>query len=161
MPDKPLQEQDFEPALSLGPLTLAYLDEMVEIENLSFTSPWSKEAYRKELTENDLAIYVGMFYGSHLIGYAGMWKVLDEGHISNIAIHPNFRGRHFGELLLEYLKQQAILNRIERMTLEVRRSNISAQRLYQRFGFTFAGVRPHYYNDNNEDAFIYWLEIEK
>ena len=147
------------PALSLLPLTEAYLDELVAIEQLSFASPWSKEAYRRELTENDLAVYVGLFYGDRLIGYAGLWRILDEGHISNIAVHPAFRGHRFGELLLAYLQQQALLHKLERLTLEVRRSNVAAQTLYTRCGFVYAGIRPHYYNDNGEDAFIYWLEI--
>lgn len=94
----------------------------------------------------------------HLLGYAGMWLMVDEAHITTIAMRTAWRGKGLGELLLVSLIDVARDLAIARMTLEVRVSNEAAQRLYRKYGFDQAGVRPRYYSDNNEDAFIMTTE---
>lgn len=157
MKEKELQAED----ISLVRLTEAYINEMMEIENLSFTAPWSRDSYLHDLKENPLAYYSGCLYQGRLIGYAGVWQIIDEGHISNVAVHPDFRGRRVGELLLRDIFCFCVKHGICRVTLEVRKSNLSAQKLYERLGFRCVGLRPKYYTDNNEDACIYWCELEK
>ena len=92
------------------------------------------------------------------VGYAGMWLVLDEGHITNVAIHPDYRGRKLGEKLMRALIQLAADTSLSWMTLEVRRSNVVAQSLYRKLGFIDVGYRKRYYADNKEDALIMALE---
>ena len=142
-------------------LTDDYIDQMMAIENLSFTQPWSKASYLHDLNENPSAYYSGCLYENKLIGYAGVWQIMDEGHISNVAVHPDFRGMRIGELLLRDIFCFCMKHGIARVTLEVRKSNLSAQKLYERLGFENAGIRPKYYEDNHEDAYIYWCDLQK
>ena len=93
-----------------------------------------------------------------VVGYAGMWKIQDEGHITNIAVHPEFRGVHIGKALMSQLINEARSLGVNSMTLEVRKSNIIARNLYESFGFKEAGVRKGYYADNKEDAIVMWNE---
>lgn len=143
-------------------MTLDDVDEVMAIESLVYTQPWSARGYRHELTHNDLAHYQVLTV-SHspvhpqLIGYVGYWLVLDEAHISTIVIHPEWRGQGLGELLLLSVLQQAIDQGAAMATLEVRRSNLVAQLLYQKYSFEVVGERPRYYHDNHEDALIMTL----
>jgi ribosomal-protein-alanine N-acetyltransferase len=91
-----------------------------------------------------------------IIGFAGMWVVMDEAHITTIGVLPEHRGQGLGELLLVTLFSDAMRRGAEWVTLEVRVSNDSAQALYQKYGFTRQGVRRRYYSDNGEDAYIMW-----
>lgn len=91
-----------------------------------------------------------------IIGFAGMWNVLDEAHVTTIGIVPSLRGRNLGELLFVALMDEAIRRRVTWVTLEVRVTNIAAQSLYRKYGFAVQGRRPRYYSDNNEDAYIMW-----
>lgn len=93
-----------------------------------------------------------------IVGHGGIWLSLDEGHITTIAVHPDHRGRGVGELLLIGLIDEAYDLGAQQLTLEVRVSNNTAQRLYNKYGFAEHGVRPRYYTDNNEDAVIMWTE---
>lgn len=133
---------------------------ILEIEKRCFPIPWTKSAFEKELKSNKLAHYfVGVLDGK-VAGYGGMWLIVDEGHITNIAVHPDFRGKKIGENIIKALVQEAEERRIYRLTLEVRKSNIIAQNLYKKLGFVACGIRPAYYSDNSEDALIMWREIE-
>lgn len=96
-----------------------------------------------------------------IIGFAGMWQILDEAHVTTIGVHPDFRGHGLGELLFVALIDEAIRRDVGWLTLEVRVSNHTAQRLYEKYGFTVQGRRPRYYSDNNEDAYIMWSESLK
>ncbi|MBE3582121.1 MAG: ribosomal protein S18-alanine N-acetyltransferase [Thermoanaerobacteraceae bacterium] len=137
-------------------MTIRHLDEVLAIERASFPSPWPRSSFLNELLTNDCARYYVCLEGDRVVGYAGMWIILDEAHITNIAVHPAYRGRRLGELLLRTLMQEAARLGADRMTLEVRVSNLPAQRLYARLGFVRAGIRKGYYNDNHEDAIIMW-----
>ena len=131
-----------------------------QIEQEAFTSPWTAEAFINELTNNHFARYMVMILNEDVIGYGGMWTIMDEAHITNIAVRQDYRGQGFGERLLVELQRTAVFFGMNRMTLEVRVSNEQAQRLYRKLGFSPSGVRPGYYSDNNEDALIMWAELD-
>lgn len=129
---------------------------VLEIEKLSFKTPWSEEAFYNEIDKNACARYIVAREDKAVLGYGGMWVIMDEGHITNIAVHPDFRGMHIGDLIVRGLIQVAIIEKASSLTLEVRKTNYIAQNLYRKYGFEIAGVRPRYYADNGEDAYIMW-----
>ncbi|XID92870.1 ribosomal protein S18-alanine N-acetyltransferase [Paenibacillaceae bacterium WGS1546] len=132
---------------------------IVDIEREAFTAPWSAEAFRNELTNNLFAKYMVMERKGDIVGYGGMWLIIDEAHVTNIAIRERYRGRGFGHALLKQLMKTAHYLGARRMTLEVRVSNDTAQSLYRKMGFVPSGVRPNYYSDNLEDALIMWADL--
>lgn len=134
---------------------------IVDIERESFSAPWSAEAFRTELAQNLFAKYMIMELDGVIVGYGGMWLIIDEAHITNIAVRTPYRGRGYGELLLRELMKTALWLGARRMTLEVRVSNEVAQSLYRKMGFYPSGVRPAYYSDNLEDALIMWVELDE
>lgn len=133
---------------------------ILAIEEEAFSSPWSEEAFRNELTNNMFARYLVMEYWGEVLGYGGMWVIMDEAHITNIAVRSDVRGKGLGNRLLDQMQRTAVFFGATRMTLEVRVSNGRAQKLYRKFGFEPAGVRPRYYSDNDEDALIMWAELD-
>jgi [ribosomal protein S18]-alanine N-acetyltransferase len=136
-----------------------HIDDILIVENLSFKIPWSRQSLSDEILRNEFAYYICACCGDQLIGYAGMWHVCDEGHITNIAVHPEFRGNGAGSMLMEGLISAANELSIGALTLEVRRSNESAIALYKKYGFENDGLRKAYYSDNNEDAIIMWKRL--
>lgn len=143
--------------IAVEPMKIEDLQDVMEIETLSFAVPWSRNSFLYELLENERAFYwVAKETFGRIIGYIGMWVVLDEGHITNVAVHPNFRRRGAGEALMNELIRGSRLNGVSHLTLEVRFSNQAAQQLYTKLGFVEAGIRRRYYADNNEDAIIMW-----
>lgn len=132
------------------------IDSVLEISSLSFSIPWSRDSYIQELT-NPLAKYLVAKIDNKIVGFVGTWIVLDESHITNIAIHPNHRKQGIGSSLLEeflkYCKSQGCIA----FTLEVRNSNKAAKTLYEKYNFKQEGVRKGYYEDTKEDAIIMWL----
>ncbi|QAY66887.1 ribosomal protein S18-alanine N-acetyltransferase [Paenibacillus protaetiae] len=143
------------------PMVLADIPAVEEIEQEAFATPWTSDAFTNELTNNMFAKYIVMESGGELIGYGGMWVIVDEAHVTNVAIRSDCRGQGFGRLLMSELQHKAVFYGAERMTLEVRVSNTVAQNLYRKLGFEPSGVRPGYYSDNNEDALIMWAELER
>ncbi|SHK62580.1 ribosomal protein S18-alanine N-acetyltransferase [Tepidibacter formicigenes] len=141
-------------------LTKDDIKNIVEIEELCFPTPWTKGAFEKEL-KNKLARYIVIEKDTNIVAYGGIWLIIDEGHITNIAVHPNYRGLGFGNEIVSALINECIKNNIVSMTLEVRKSNIMAQNLYKKHGFKIAGIRPSYYTDTQEDALIMWKDINK
>lgn len=137
-------------------LKLEHIDSVLVIDTLCFPTPWSKESFQKEIENNKFARYIIAKKGEVVIGYAGMWLILDEGHITNIAVHPEYRGIGAGKLLLEALIEICKIELVNSITLEVRKSNIVAQSLYKKYGFVEEGIRKEYYGDNREDAIIMW-----
>lgn len=146
---------DQKTSLRIFPFELKYIDDIVDIERLSFTDPWSKISFLKEL-ENPSARYLVAEIKGRIIGYGGYWSILNEGHITNIAVHPDYRGQGIGSALLTAMINLAQREGIDAMTLEVRISNRIAQSVYLKHGFTVVGVRKKYYQDNGEDALIMW-----
>jgi ribosomal-protein-alanine acetyltransferase len=129
---------------------------MAEMDVLCFTAPWSEDSFAKEIRENHLAFYIVAETQGRMVGYAGLWRIIDEGHITNVAVHPDFRRRGVGEALVSVLLTHTMENGITDHTLEVRVSNEAAISLYTKFGFEPAGLRKNYYEDNGEDAIIMW-----
>lgn len=144
--------------ISVRAMVLGDIEEIMKIEKLCFTVPWSRLSFQREIKENMLAKYFIVELEGSIVGYGGMWIIIDEAHITNIAIHPEFRGRNLGGFLLKSMIEYAKNINVFKMTLEVRRSNEAARGLYRKFGFKDIGVRPRYYSDNNEDAIIMWKE---
>jgi [ribosomal protein S18]-alanine N-acetyltransferase len=124
------------------------------IERASFTAPWPPHAYRSELESNRLAHYLVARAGDSVVGYGGMWLMVDEAHITTFAIHPAWRRQRIGERLLLAFLDVAIDQRAHEATLEVRLSNLAARKLYEKYGFRPVGLRPRYYSDDQEDALI-------
>lgn len=144
-------------ALKVGPMCVADLEEVIAIEKLSFAMPWSRNSFLNELMENERAVYLVVKNEfEQVIGYIGMWIIFDEGHITNLAVHPKFRLQGAGSLLLNGLTAYGRREGVKYLTLEVRRSNELAQKLYYKHGFVHMGARRKYYLDNNEDALIMW-----
>lgn len=146
--------------ITIRPMTMADVDGVMTVERASFKTPWSREAFERELTVNHMAHYLVAIIDQQVIGYAGFWQVIDEGHITNIAIAPQWRTKGHGKLLVEQLLNDARAKEIAYMTLEVRVNNHSAINLYRQFGFIDHGVRPNYYYDTGEDALIMWAKLK-
>ena len=149
-----------------------------EIEKQCFAVPWSYESLYKDIVENKLAFYIvaeiagaagadgdetaadgtqgSSGIAGQICGYVGIWKIFEEGHITNVAVAPEFRRKHIGRAMLETLISVTAEAGIEKYTLEVRAGNEPAIRLYEGLGFKSAGIRPGYYEDNGEDAVIMW-----
>lgn len=138
-------------------MTTLDIDGVLAVEQQSFTTPWSREGFVNEMS-NELSYYLVMVEAGNIIGYAGMWLIVDEAHVTNVAILPEYRGRKLGEKLMATLLEHAKVRGATRMTLEVRASNEVAQGLYSKFGFTSQGRRRNYYTDTKEDALIMWRE---
>jgi len=124
------------------------------IERESFSTPWPAHAYRQEIEQNRLAHYIVARYRGAIVGFAGIWLLVDEAHITTFATRTAWRRQGIGERLLVALLELARARGAKEATLEVRPSNIPAKRLYEKYGFKVVGVRPRYYSDNSEDALI-------
>ena len=135
---------------------VTYLDRIYEIECLSFTMPWSQEAIKEELSSLDFSRYFVLELENTTVAYSGYWRIIEEGHITNVAVHPDYRHNGYGELLMCGMIEDAIEHGVIAMTLEVRVSNENAIKLYEKVGFVIEGIRPKYYTDNGEDAYIMW-----
>jgi [ribosomal protein S18]-alanine N-acetyltransferase len=138
------------------------LPAVMEIDRQSFAQPWSESTYRTELRNRRDCRYVTArrvsAAGSQIVGYGGLWLVVDDGHITTLAVAPDQRGRGIGGLLLEALIDAALSIGAAQLTLEVRAGNRAAQRLYLSYGFAPVATRARYYQDNGEDALIMWTD---
>ncbi len=140
-------------------MELKDIDRIHEIETKSFATPWSKEAFHNELTMNKFALYTVIEVGNEVAGYCGAWMVIDEVHITNIALLPEYRGMKLGEALLRKVMDLVKELGAKTMTLEVRVSNLVAQSLYRKLGFQEGAIRKQYYTDNLEDALVMWVNL--
>lgn len=140
----------------IRPMTYADISGVLEVERASFLTPWSKDAFESELSHAGFSQYFVAEDHNRIIGYGGMWVILDEAHITNIAVHPDERGKKVGEQILLTLIRTAEALGCGGMTLEVRVGNQVAQNLYAKHGFYTRGVRRGYYTDTGEDALIMW-----
>ena len=137
-------------------MELSDIEDILVVEKLSFSIPWSKDSFEKEIVDNNLATYLVAKVNEKAVGYIGMWKVLNEGHITNVAVHPEFRHQGIGDQLVSELLSLCEKENIDLVTLEVRKSNYNAIKLYEKHGFVAEGIRKAYYQDNKEDAIIMW-----
>lgn len=136
------------------------LDRIMEVEKCSFTTPWSRNSFLLEITKNQLARYFVAEVDGLVAGYGGIWLILDEGHITNIAVDEEYRRLGVGKKLLEELIILCEKYEMAGMTLEVRESNEPAKELYKSYDFVENGRRPNYYQDVGEDAILMWKKLE-
>lgn len=134
------------------------LDQITEIEKICFSLPWSKNSFEQEL-KNELAYYQCAEEDGKIMGYMGMWRIIDECHITNVAVLPEYRNRGIASMLINKMVEICKCSEIQNMTLEVRQSNLPAINLYEKFGFISVGKRPRYYMKPMEDAIIMWKKI--
>lgn len=142
--------------LEIQQMTKEHIDSVLAIEQSCFALPWTREDFEREMTENKLAIYSIAVLDGNIVGYAGMWHIVTEGHITNVAVLQEYRRRGIGKALLERMIAIAEQKEMIGITLEVRISNIAAQKLYIKYGFRPEGFRKKYYQDTKEDAIIMW-----
>jgi ribosomal-protein-alanine N-acetyltransferase len=143
-----------EPAFALAPMTLDDLEQVMAIERASFRTPWSQGAFRYELTQNRVAHCTVLRAGAQIVGYLCLWEIGSEVHITNLAVHPDYRRRGVARALLEAMLAGARQRGVELVFLEVRPTNAEAIGLYASFGFQVIGRRKGYYFDNGEDALV-------
>lgn len=164
------------PSYRVRPMAITDLDQVMRIEGASFPMPWPRRAYEYEITQNRHSTMLVLESGAdqghprgafphtrgkpasaragQVLGYGGFWLLADEAHICTLAVDPDWRGRHLGELVLVSLLEHAIALGAHKATLEVRVSNLAAQRLYLKCGFEVLSRQSRYYADTNEDAYI-------
>jgi [ribosomal protein S18]-alanine N-acetyltransferase len=157
--------------------------QVVAIDRLSFDLPWSERSYAYEITEANYSHMVvleqaaesaqprgwrrwmprlnGRHPAGNIVGYGGLWNIMSEAHISTIAVHPDYRGRGCGEILLAGMVQRSITLHAGFVVLEVRVSNTAAQSLYRKYEFQTASLKPKYYRNNNEDAYDMRLDLAR
>lgn len=141
-----------------------HVDSVAALEQLCFSVPWSAQSFLDELTKNPKARYLVLLdkeNPTQVIAYGGYWKIFDEGHITNIAVHPNWRNQKAATYLMCQMMQFGKSEGVREMTLEVRVSNLPAQAVYRKLGFQEEGIRKHYYEDNGEDAIIMWYRCQE
>jgi len=142
--------------LAIEPMTHADVPQVLRIEREAFATQWPAEAFYNELNSNKLAHYfIGRCEGE-VVAYGGIWAILEDAHVTTIAVDARHRGRGFGEIMLLHLIDKALAHGASWMTLEVRESNTVAQCLYRKYGFTTVTARKGYYSDNNENALVMW-----
>jgi len=151
-------EQRADHVVTIEKMKMKDLDEVMEVERQCFTTPWSRYSFVCELKDNQFSHYIVAKHSDRVIGYAGMWIILDEAHVTNVGVLPEYRGGGVGELLMRSLIIAAKEHGAKKMTLEVRKSNYVAQNLYSKLGFEPVGIRRGYYLDNREDAVIMWKD---
>lgn len=142
--------------LRFEPLSDAHIARVVEIEAVSNGAPWSERSFRSELTSPQSVFRVAIESG-RVVGYAGLWLIVDEAHITTVAVDPEMRrkgiGRHVVVEILKLAQEAGMLC----ATLEVRAGNAAALALYEKLGFERVAIRKGYYPDNKEDAVVMWL----
>lgn len=140
--------------IELCKIDASHIDELVDINHNSFEHPWSRDSLVSEIT-NKFAHYIGIKMDNKLVGYIGIWFIIDEAHITNVAVNPYYRRIGLANKLLQASLRLCHKHNITAITLEVRASNAPARNLYTKFGFQEEGIRKKYY-ENGEDALIMW-----
>jgi len=134
--------------------------QVIEVEQASFATPWTTDIFYQELLDNQHAHYFVVELEGKVVGYIGTWAIFEDAQITNIAVMPAYRGKKLGEKLFGYAVHYLIQIGAQRLSLEVRQSNIPAQRLYRKFGLVPGGIRKNYYTDNQEDAIVMWVNLK-
>ena len=140
------------------PMRLEDIPTIQDIEREIFLTPWPRNAYRRELMQNRMASYVVIRDREEIVGYAGLWKMHDEAHVTTVGVRRRDQGRGFGLALMLALIDRAFALEARWVTLEVRASNYGAMALYEKLGFKVIGRRRGYYTDDGEDAVVMWSD---
>ena len=150
-------EADRPAHLTIERMTIADVRAVTRIEALSFSTSWPASAFASELNDNKLAYYfVGHVGEREIVAYGGIWVILEDAHVTTIAVLPDWRGRRYGEELLVKLIREAMDRGASYISLEARESNTVAQNLYRKYGFSIISTRRGYYSDNGENAVVMW-----
>jgi ribosomal-protein-alanine N-acetyltransferase len=139
-------------------MRMADIDAVAEVERRCYTLTWNPNAYVTELGNSNAYYAVAKRSDGRTVGYGGIWVIIDELHVTTLAVDPLFRGHKLGERLLNAMMDEGIRRGALRATLEVRQSNVVAQSLYHKYGFQDVAQRRAYYSDNGENAIIMWAE---
>lgn len=142
--------------IAIVPMSECHLEQVLQVEEACFTTPWTRADFHRELHENTMAVYRVAIVDGNVVGYAGMWHVVNEGHITNVAVLHDYRRQGVGDKLMQSLIDIALEREMIGITLEVRMNNQAAQNLYVKYGFRPEGIRKNYYPDTKEDAIIMW-----
>ncbi|MBA3725971.1 MAG: ribosomal protein S18-alanine N-acetyltransferase [Armatimonadetes bacterium] len=138
------------------PMLESHMAAVMELERICNPAPWSESSFQAELS-NHQATYLVATHNTTLVGFAGYWSIIDEAHVTNIAVHPNHRRNGVGRLLMERILEAAKTTDHTCSTLEVRAGNVAAITLYEKLGFVRCGLRKGYYPKDKEDAVVMWL----
>lgn len=142
--------------LRFEPFGEPHLERVLEIEKLSHSAPWSEASFRNEF-DAPQSVFLAAIADGKVVGYGGAWVLIDEAHITNVAVHPDYRGLGLGRKLMNEVLARSKERGAECATLEVRAGNAPAIKLYESMGFVSAAIRKAYYPDNKEDAVVMWL----
>jgi [ribosomal protein S18]-alanine N-acetyltransferase len=142
--------------LDIAPMNVEDIPEVLRVEAMCFATPWPRNAFQNELTENKLAHYFVGRVDDAIVAYGGLWVILEDAHITTVAVKPSHQRKRLGERILVHLLDEAIERGACWVTLEVRESNLGAQELYRKYGFTVVNTRRGYYSDNDENALVMW-----
>lgn len=142
--------------LAISPMSADDIAEVLRVEALCFVTPWPRNAFRNELIDNKLAHYFVGRVGDEIVAYGGLWVILEDAHITTVAVHPAHQRQGYGERILNVLLDESIERGACWVTLEVRESNVAAQGLYKKYGFSTVNTRRGYYSDNDENALVMW-----
>ncbi|WNF36924.1 ribosomal protein S18-alanine N-acetyltransferase [Bacillaceae bacterium IKA-2] len=134
---------------------------VLKVEENCFATPWTRVAFINEINNNQFAHYLVIENNHEIIGYCGIWVIIDEAQITNIAIHSLYRGLKLGKQLLSHSIEFVRMLGAQKLSLEVRVSNEVAQSLYRKMGFQDGGIRKNYYTDNQEDALVMWVILDE
>lgn len=148
---------EFPVSITIRKMQMEDVETVADLDTKCFPTPWTAAAYYTEVN-NPSAYYVVAKSVGEIVGYAGMWMIMDEAHITTIGVDPRFRGRKIGERVLVHMLDEAIHRGGRRATLEVRRNNSVAQQLYAKYHFHTVAIRKGYYANNNEDALVMWID---
>lgn len=145
---------------NIQPMGMEHIDGVLNVEENTFSITWTRADFVREITENSMAVYfVALNEENQVVGYAGMWHVVNEGQITNVAVLHEFRGNGIGNMLMDSLVGVAVEREFIGINLEVRVGNVSAQKMYHKYGFKVDGIRKGYYEDNREDAVVMWKDM--
>lgn len=146
-------------SIKICPMKKEDIDGIIAIEASTYGEHhWSRDSFYSELSNNLAHYFCAFDENGTLLGYAGSWLIVDEAHITNIAVSPDFRRKNVGEALLKTIIDSCYKEKVKYLTLEVRISNTPAISLYEKYSFKSLGTRKGYYQNNNEDALIMWTE---
>ena len=147
--------------ITIKKMTEKDIKAVASVEEKCFIIPWTRKDFEREILENEAAIYFVASDGDETVGFAGMWHVVNEGHITNVAVLPEYRGRSIGSRLMKALMEEADRLEMIGITLEVGMENDIAKKLYFGLGFKPEGIRKNYYDYTNEDAIIMWKYFDR
>ena len=157
-------EDRFSSFVMIEEMTVQDMEQIMAIEKVSFPTPWSENMFRKELKVSMSRNFVARIKserGKELIGYMNYWIYAGESHLNNIAVRRDYRRKGIASKLMTEMIRKSLKEGAALGTLEVRRTNEAASRLYERYGYIMKGVRPNYYDDTKEDGLIMWCDFKE